>query len=994
MKDTPRTEPRTTFFRLFVAWMLMTLTIDTIFLMRSNVEPVLSAPDPRRDALALEVDHASGPFTATFFLGPTLFTGEKNRALVRLENRNRDVMLVARFERDYLVRLSLRSGDRLVYVTPLAIVSDYWNYIEEAGTLDVTLEFDLPPDLAPGSEVSARVVLLRRGTSARELAASRSVSVQQPSKRRWSRPEWWHYALYAHLTLLYAVYVLYYVIASWGAYRLRRRNLSFSRLLELENYAGAVGLLLALAFTRGWQSGWIAYSRLIPCGALFVLLLPWLKVFDSALATLAGRVAPSAAGSAPSGERSTTVASMLLVLIAGGTLAVIEWKNAGLFEWDYFIERDYLRTLEILDGRRLHLTGPQLLTGGSTPGFMVYVVYASVLGLWRRPAAIAWLCKLLSWGFLISWWAVARKYFGGATAALGLATAVACVTLYGFSVWPIHPSFTPFFGMLFFWFLQRLLTDRDHHALVPVALVGTVLTQLHFSYWSLLLLVLVGVYVLRVHCPRREVLLALGVMLVLYLPYFVKEATTGFQNTHEILSRPRFLPEFASREGIINVNIPRVLFYLWVGFDGVGSIPAVESMAMGVFVLGLLRVLALANRALDGSETEGGPRPLRAYVVVALWFVVPCVYYSLYGAWLENRYFLVMAPAIFVIYGAGGLAVADLLGSVFPGVGRRRAPAAALAGMMVLAAMFVAYRRPPMWEYFRRGRRYVGDWTEPYHRNVAIYAELVRDFGITPTVFRERVHHAYRWPMPGNTIFDEVYHSTAGDHPPPLRVLPADLTYVLLLKPFLMPPYLSANPQLTLTLRADRPDYQLYECRSLSGETFPNTRNLNVLSEQEHRILETIGRGGPPRRVSGGTTSDGARAVLLEQIPGTNMEYELDAVATPSDDGMDVVLTMNSPVLNGYYQEIKSLYGPYVVLRDAVGRPLQRWDVSRHLVGGFLVKTPLVRRWHLTGLPAAGTLSFGREGYYDRAFMESPRLQEDEVPLLRLIAGTIRPVED
>jgi len=103
---------------------------------------------------------------------------------------------------------------------------------------------------------------------------------------------------------------------------------------------------------------------------------------------------------------------------------------------------------------------------------------------------------------------------------------------------------------------------------------------------------------------------------------------------------------------------------------------------------------------------------------------------------------------------------------------------------------------------------------------------------------------------------------------------------------------------------------------------------------------------------------------------------------------------MNSPVLNGYYQEIKTLYGPYVVLRDAAGRPLERWDVSRHLVGGFLVKTPLVRRWHFMRVPTAATLSFGREGYYDRAFMESPRLQEEEVPLLRLIAGTIRPAED
>src|SRR5712664_3170778 len=100
MNDTPPTLPRAMFFRLFVAWMLMTLTIDTIFMMRSNVEPVLSAPDPRRDALAVEADHPSGPFTATFFLGPTLFTGEKNRALVRLQNRDRDVMLVARFERD------------------------------------------------------------------------------------------------------------------------------------------------------------------------------------------------------------------------------------------------------------------------------------------------------------------------------------------------------------------------------------------------------------------------------------------------------------------------------------------------------------------------------------------------------------------------------------------------------------------------------------------------------------------------------------------------------------------------------------------------------------------------------------------------------------------------------------------------------------------------------------------------------------------------------
>src|SRR5258708_33934324 len=196
MKAPTPTPPRTTFFRLFVAWMLMTLTIDTIFLMRSNVEPVLSAPDPRRDALAIEAAHSSGTFAATSFLGPTLFTGEKNRPLVRLESRDRDVMLVARFVRDYVVRLSLRSGDRLVYGTPLGILSDYWNYKEEAGTRDVTLEFGLPPALATCSQVSAPLVLLRRRTATPELAAPRSVSLHSLSKGRSPPPTSCHHAPY------------------------------------------------------------------------------------------------------------------------------------------------------------------------------------------------------------------------------------------------------------------------------------------------------------------------------------------------------------------------------------------------------------------------------------------------------------------------------------------------------------------------------------------------------------------------------------------------------------------------------------------------------------------------------------------------------------------------------------------------------------------------------------------------------------------------------
>ena len=125
--------------------------------------------------------------------------------------------------------------------------------------------------------------------------------------------------------------------------------------------------------------------------------------------------------------------------------------------------------------------------GGHTIGGSLYLLLAPVVALWNDPEALRLFNQLLFLGMaVVLWWGL-RDWAGPAGALFAVFALIASERIVALSYWPIHPNFSLFFAFLYAAAILRGAVGGHRGWLIFSGLLLGILTQLHFSYFLLVL---------------------------------------------------------------------------------------------------------------------------------------------------------------------------------------------------------------------------------------------------------------------------------------------------------------------------------------------------------------------------------------------------------------------------------------------------------------------------------------------------------------------------
>ena len=710
--------------------------------------------------------------------------------------------------------------------------------------------------------------------------------------------------------------------------------------------------LANLAFWRLLLAGvWAGLTNLAswPFLGLFLLSLaphPWLA---RPAAWLGRRLSWARQEPQPS-----LVRELILWAAVGVSLACFAYSIWALdsFRWSIFEERDFLMASMVRDQHLFPLLGPQLLAGGNTPGGFLYLLLAGVLWGGGGPPVLALFTKLLHMGAALLFFLTLWRTWSLAAAAAALPLFCSSQVMVAYAYWPIHPSMSIFFQLLLVACLVTAFRRGSKGWLLGAALVLTLLVQLHFSYHLLVPALFILIWFWP-HGGRLKLALAsLGIWLVLLLPYLIWEVQNQGPNISAILAHPRFHPAYVAQAWLTPDRILEVT-RRWLAASDLA--PGLVSGLVGMALV--LSLLALVRRGIQGA---GQAAPTQGFHQGALLlvFALPFLCLGLSGFGYNVRHTISYGPTMFVILGAG----AGLLASR-KGVLGWIAPALAMAFTALLVVNVVATPR------VERLSRAAGEWAVDYNQRQAVLDKMCGQFGLSPAQYGSRVYwwwlgwsadpRVYTRQIPaqgcrGSGLADGQYLLALSD--PPLPVfkrwfdLPAQGTQV--------------GP-MTLWPAQAKPG------RGLLGPS-PNTVNPCFLGPLAACLENLRLPPGVLGRVSlaGREVMPGAQGYLLA-LPGTTMRLLLSL----RQSGDRLEYRLDSPSLGGFYQEIKTVLRPCLLLGDASGRVTQRALLVDAALGSLLFKTPLSGSLELGGRRVLG---LGLEGYFDQSRMATPQMGEQD----------------
>ena len=659
--------------------------------------------------------------------------------------------------------------------------------------------------------------------------------------------------------------------------------------------------------------------------------------------------------------------------VAVGVLLLVQFAyNMTLyrtFHWAIFEERDYLVALETAHGEQSPVLGPQLLAGGQTPGGFVYYLLAPVAGMSDSPEAFSIFNRVLYVAAAVLLWLLLWRNLGANAALFGLTFFCVSRTMLNYAGWPIHPSMSiPFYFLFLMVGTQFYVTGRAR-ALAGAAILLSLLVQLHFSY----LLLLPALWLLVAISPAagkiRLFLLTVAGFLLPLLPYLVYEIATSGNNIGLILAQPRFHPGFIPIESELGRGMISVIF-LWCGLAH--CTPAVETaMTWGFVVLVIAGLLALAVLPALKRMPPIQSRATRFTTAFSVLFIVPFLLLLLSGWGYSQRHSIAFAPALVVLpaialFTFGRLYLITRIGMV---VGAAAFAVVAMIGISDKTVVRQAAKGDAEWAVDYRVRDQVADY-------------LAGELHLTPEQYRQRVYWWWvGWSM-DPVLYEKRYER---HHPSPdsaestqLAANESILVFSDSLEKGMGPRGPRSGPYFTdafdLTLLHEVGGVRIFRARHKHADiVVANSVNQARLSAREF-ALETA---DVPLGIARAPLGDGDYAWLLSLHRGRiRLCYAFDAV---TQDGVtSVSWKCESPHLCGYYQEIKTVWKPYIRWEHRVTGESVTATIGYDVLGSLLYKTPCAGQVQLHGDPADWRVFVGRHGYFDQSSMKEPVIEHGE----------------
>ena len=318
------------------------------------------------------------------------------------------------------------------------------------------------------------------------------------------------------------------------------------------------------------------------------------------------------------------------------------------FLWSIFEERDFLIAQEVGSFKYFPTLGPQLIAGGQTPGGFLYIFLAPFAKLIGTPIIFALLNKFL---YLLSGcliWIILNNYVGRIAAFLGAFLFCSSIVVVGSAYWPIHPSMSVFFHLVFLFLVLRGLVDGSRIAIALSGLVLSILVQFHFSYYLLLVAYIVTFLAVKKQSSisRRAFCLSLTLFLLPLIPYIITEVMHGFPNIRLIIDKPRYHPNYAGFGPTTMIGTTTIIARTleWILSYGSGF-TIVDIVRMLLFLIGLL-CMACLLMGIWPRETNNRDS---LYAMVLLFYLLPLYLSSFSWVWAMAIDIQFLTPQLFFL---------------------------------------------------------------------------------------------------------------------------------------------------------------------------------------------------------------------------------------------------------------------------------------------------------------------------------------------------------
>ena len=346
--------------------------------------------------------------------------------------------------------------------------------------------------------------------------------------------------------------------------------------------------------------------------------------------------------------------------------AILRLSSLDLIEFKADEARHLANALEIIRSFRLPLVGTASSVGISKPPMMTYLMALPVL-LGRDPRYASGFIAVLNIAGVAGFYLLARRYYGWRVAALS-------ATLFAANPWAVLFSRKVFtadmlapFAVLMLYGLCLGAIDRKPVGWTIALVALGIMLNITFSPWPLLLvlLLLLAVYSQRVSWPH--VLLGIGLVAILFLPYLYYQGLHRFADVHTVIRALLPIPSPPAASAPLSPTAVSVLplqFATWlhsgvdiVSLSGASApdfrparswLAGLDRLAAAIFVASLVStgILALRTWARWRERRDSVP-----YVIPMLWLWVPILLFPYQPAALELHYLVVLYPVGFLAMG-------------------------------------------------------------------------------------------------------------------------------------------------------------------------------------------------------------------------------------------------------------------------------------------------------------------------------------------------------
>ena len=707
-------------------------------------------------------------------------------------------------------------------------------------------------------------------------------------------------------------------------------------------------------------------SPTIYLAAILVILTPWLAILGRWSAS--GR---SATGSRPDAsvaewmaplwrsnraEDRLTVLELGLLVLGLGIFAYMLWFGPS-FRWSIFEERDFLEARQVLSKLAFPIYGPELLMGGHTIGGSLYLLLAPVVGLWNDPEALRLLNQLLFLGMaVVLWWGL-RDWVGPAGALFAVFALIASERIVALSYWPIHPNFSLFFAFLYAAAIVRGAVGGHSGWLIFSGLLLGILTQLHFSYFLLVLSHVLLVLFGNCRQDRWTRPLAIAAVFVPLAPFLLIDALQGFPNIAQIAQRPRFHGLYPNQL-FGNAGLLPLLFG-WVRQTG-GPLSSLLSQ-ITLLLIGMGLAIGIGSVAI--SEKSQGRSMTPAFAATIL-FCGPLFELTALGMGYNSRHTLAIVPALFMLAGIGFAGI----------VGMQRPAKAWIATAAILPLLAVVAVRAADAANMTRIVQSEGEWAIDYKSRQAIAVDMAVRLGVSPELYAKRTI----WWWVGWSIDPAIYARIYARAVPAggQKSLLAPDQYVLVTDKAELPPFLQTV-------------FDSENSRSVGGMYVhvatpkPNLAGVLPSSNADtgvrlHPFLQEVDlirhRQEGFARIAYQEVGSTRRDLFLGLMAGGRTKLLVATEQRRVGDRSRLRWCVDSPSLNGHYQEFKTIWRPRLVLTPEFSPPVQA-SLASDVLGSLLFKTPRCgEAW--SERDGSWQVSFASDGVFDLSFMPRPDLSQ------------------